>query len=279
MTQGPADFKKTLGKKLAQLMEEAGVDRLTVATELECSESKVNRFLRGGAGVSPSDLGKLLDLLKVSASVREELEHLGREARARKPPTPWGSAVPDSLRKYFPVEETATLIRTYNSELVHGLVQTEAYARTVITASPLHRKADVPRLIQARLARQVRLTGPNPPQLHLVLSEAVVRGLTGGVDVMREQLRHLVDLSKLDHVTIQVIARESGMHPAAGFPFTLFTPPDGGVLAYSENLTDGLFVSEIGRIEAYEAVWDATVTSALSLKKSRDLLDTVARQL
>jgi hypothetical protein len=260
-------------------MDEAGVSRSDVAAVLECSESKVNRFLRGGAGVNPSDLGKLLDLLKVSAPVREELEHLGREARARKPPTPWGSAVPDSLRKYFPVEETATRIRTYNSELMHGLVQTEAYARTVITASPLHRKADVPRLIQARLARQARLTGPNPPQLHIVLSEAAVRALTGGPVVMREQLEHLAELGTLDHVTIQVIAREHGMHPAASFPFTLFTPPDGGVLAYTENLTDGLFVSEIGRIEAYEAVWEATVTSALSPKESRDLLDTVARQL
>jgi hypothetical protein len=85
------------------------------------------------------------------------------------------------------------MIRAYNPELVHGLAQTEDYARAMIAASPLHRPADVPRLIQARMARQARLTDANPPRLHLVLSEAAVRGLIGGTAVMREQLRHLVE--------------------------------------------------------------------------------------
>ncbi|WNV91683.1 helix-turn-helix transcriptional regulator [Umezawaea sp. Da 62-37] len=279
MTQGPADYKRHLGTRLAQLMKDAGVSKLAVATELECSESKIARILRGGAGVNPSDLDKLLTFLKVSTAMREELTRLGKEASRRQPPTPWGSAVPDSLRKYFPTEATATLIRAYNPELVHGLAQTEDYARAMITASPLHRPADVPRLIQARMARQVRLSGPNPPRLHLVLSEACVRGLPGGTEVMREQLRHLVELGDLDHVAIQVIAREAGAHSASGFSFTLFSPPEDKVVAYVENPTDGIFISEAGRLESYELIWASLVDSALSPEESSKLLVTVEGQL
>lgn len=278
MTQGPADYKKRLGERLARLMKDANVSKADIATVLDCSEAKVARILRGGVGVNPSDLDKILEHLKVGLPEREELKSLGKEASRRRPPTPWGSAVPDSLRKYFPTEETATLIRAYNPQLVHGLAQTEDYARATIVASPLHRPADVPRLVQARMARQTRLTGPNPPQLHLVLPEAVVRDLVGDAEVMREQLRHLVELSKLDHVTIQVVAREAGAHAATGFGFTLFTPPDEKVVAYVENVTDGLFISEVGRLESYELIWKSLVTSALSPEESRNLLGTVAEQ-
>ncbi|WP_269112316.1 helix-turn-helix domain-containing protein [Lentzea aerocolonigenes] len=279
---------------MGQLMTSAGVSKLDVAGVLDCSESKVARILRGGVGVNPSDLDKFLDLLKVRGKEREELKHLGKEAKRRRPPTPWGSAVPDALRKYFGTEESAMLIRAYDPELVHGLAQTENYARTVIQASPLHRPGDVPRLVQARLARQElldeRLDSAHPPQLHLVLSEGALWRTVGGPDAMREQLHHLAELTKRKRandkrrtepgpVIVQVVPFSAGAHAATGFPFTLFTPPDGKVVAYTENVTDGLFVSEAGRIESYELTWEALMTSALSPSASVKLLDTVARQL
>jgi transcriptional regulator with XRE-family HTH domain len=294
MTQGPSDFKKNLGKRLGELMERAGVGKSEVAEALDCSQAKVFRILRGGVGVNASELDKLLDLLGVAAKEREELKLLGKEAKKRRPPTPWGTAVPDSLRKYFGTEESATLIRTYGPELVHGLAQTETYMRSVIEASRLHRPGDVPRLVQARLARQrsldERLDSEHPPQLHIVLSEGAIRREVGGAAAMREQLQHLIELTRsrrgavkrrggLGPVVVQVVPFSAGAHAACGFPFTLFTPPDGNVVAYNENLTDGLFVSEAGRIESYEMTWQALVTSALSPQKSVELLDTVAKQL
>ncbi|MDX8051242.1 helix-turn-helix transcriptional regulator [Lentzea sp. BCCO 10_0798] len=294
MTQGPSDFKKSLGKRLGELMERAGVEKSEVAEMLDCSVSKVFRIVSGGVGVNPSELDRLLDFLGVEAKEREELKLLGKEAKKRRPPTPWGSAVPDSLRKYFGTEESASLIRAYDPETVNGLAQTETYMRSMIEASPLHRPGDVPRLVQARMARKhlldKRLTGEHPPRLHLLLSEGAVRREVGGAGAMRDQLCHLIELSggkrgggkrrgDSGPVVVQVVPFAAGAHAACGLPFTLFTRPDGQVVAYNENLTDGLFVSEAGRIESYELTWQSLLNSALSPQKSVELLDTVATQL
>lgn len=294
MTQGPTDFKKSLGKRLSELMDRAGLGKAEIAEALDCSAAKVFRILRGDVGVNASELDRLLDLLGVKGKERDELKQLGKEAKRRRPPTPWGTAVPEGLRKYFGTEESATLIRTYDPELINGLAQTETYMRSVIEASTLHRPGDVPRLVQARQARQrfleQRLRGDHPPQLHFVLSEGVVRREIGGPDGMREQLSHLVELTRRRRggdkrrggagpVVVQVVPFSAGAHAACGFPFTLFTPPDGTVVAYTENLTDGIFVSETGRVESYETTWQALLASALSPSESVELLDTVARQL
>jgi hypothetical protein len=279
MTHGPADYKKLLGERLGKLMARAGVDKVAMSEVLECSDSKIARIVRGGVGVGPSDLERMLDHLGVNGAERDELRQLGKEASRRRPPTPWGSAVPDALRKYFPTEDTATLIRAYDPELVYGLGQTERYARAVIEANPTHRPADVPRLVQARMARQLRLSGPTPPRLHLVLSEGAIRRVVGGAEVMREQLDHLGRLAERDEVVVQVVPFSVGAHASTGFPFMLFTTAAKPVVAYVENVTDGLFVTEAGRLETYELVWSALVASALSAEDTRALLATVARQL
>lgn len=277
---GPADYKRRLGERIAELMEAAGTSKEQVEKLLECSPSKVNRILRGDVAVNPAELKLLLDHFKLKGTERDEMVQLGEEARRRRPATPWGSAIPEGLKKYFPTEETAIKIRSYCDGVVHGLAQTEDYARALISSNPVHRPGDVTRLVQARMARQQRLNGPNPPELHLVLSEGVLWREVGGPEVMRAQLRHLVELSKRPNITIQVITFKAGAHVAADFSFTLFTPPDRPVVAYTETLTDGLFVTEPVRTETYDLVtWPAVLNSADNPERSRKLLGTVASQL
>jgi transcriptional regulator with XRE-family HTH domain len=277
---GPADYKKRLGERIAELMEAAGTSKDQVEKLLECSPSKVNRILRGDVAVNAAELRLLLDHFKLKGTERDEMVQLGEEARRRRPATPWGSAVPEALKKYFPTEETALLIRTYDPEVIHGLAQTEDYARALISSNPVHRPGDVTRLVQARMARQQRLNGANPPELHMVLSEGALHREVGGPEVMKAQLQHLVELSKRPNITIQVVTFKTGAHVAAGFSFVLFTPPDRPVVAYTENLTDGLFVTEPGRTETYDALtWPALLTSANNAESSRKLLSRLSQQL
>lgn len=277
---GPADYKKRLGERIAELMEAAGASKEQVEALLKCSPSKVNRILRGDVGVNPSELERLLDFFELTGTDRADMAQLGEEARRRRPATPWGSAIPEALKKYFPTEETAVRIRAYCDGVIHGLGQTEEYARALIASNPVHRPSDVTRLVQARMARQQRLNGPNPPQLHMVLSEGAIRREVGGPEAMAAQLRHLIELSKRPNITIQVVTFKAGAFVAADFSFVLFTPPDRPVVAYTETLTDGLFVTEPGRTEIYDLVtWPAVLSSADNPEKSRELLGTVAAQL
>ncbi len=269
--RSPVDYRVGLAHRLRELMRRTGVTKADVQATLACSESKVGKILRGDHSIAPLELVALLDLLGVQDDERADLVHLGEEARKRRPKTPWGAAIPDRLRKYFNTEETARRIEAYRPDLLHGLVQTEAYARAVIETNPALRPNEVQSLVQARMARQKRLTGPNPPDYTLVIRQSVLRAPVGSPETRFEQLQHLKKLSGLPHVTIRVAPDDVGLTSALYFPFEILTPPDGlRKTVYVETLTDGLFVDEETRISHYEAVF-----RELSAVSVTDLLDSV----
>ncbi|WP_367132011.1 helix-turn-helix domain-containing protein [Saccharothrix sp. HUAS TT1] len=269
--QSPTDYRARLAERLKELMRRSGKERADIMRTLGCSVSKVGTILRGDTSVPPLELAALLDLFGVEGEERADLLHLGEEARRRRPKTPWGSAIPDRLRKFFNTEETARRIELYRPDLLHGLVQTEAYARAVIETNATLRPEDVERLVQARMARQARLTGPNPPDYTLVIRQSVLRAPVGTPEIRFEQLAHLKKLAGLPHVTIRVIPDSVGLTSALYFPFMILTPPaDRAKTVYLETLTDGLLVDEESRISHYEAVFRELLAISVT-----DLLDSV----
>ncbi|MEU4765337.1 helix-turn-helix transcriptional regulator [Actinosynnema sp. NPDC023794] len=269
--QSPTDYRARLAERLKELMRRSGKDRADIMRTLGCSVSKVGTILRGDTSVPPLELVALLDLFAVEGEERADLLHLGEEARRRRPKTPWGAAIPDRLRKFFNTEETARKIELYRPDLLHGLVQTEAYARAVIETNSTLRPTEVEQLVQARMARQARLTGPNPPDYTLVIRQSVLRAPVGTPETRFEQLKHLKELSGLPHVTIRVIPDDIGLTSALYFPFMILTPPaDRAKTVYVETLTDGLLVDEESRISHYEAVFQ----DLLAVSRT-DVLDSV----
>lgn len=277
---GPTDYKSQLGEVLEALRLRVGLERSDAAAALQCSEAKIKSFEKGRTAVAPLDLTALLDRYGVVGEERVDIEHLGTAARQRRPRTPWGSAIPTRLHNFFKIEQTATDIRIYEPELVHGLAQTEDYARAAISTNRAYSAQHVDRLVQARMARQQRLDGPNPPRLVVVMSEAAIRIGVGEPSVMRAQLVHLVALGKRPSVEIRIVPFEVGLFAARGFPFALITRPRGKKVAFVEALSDALYFDDPGRLEIYEAAWDELVNhAALSSEDSLTLLDTVALQL
>lgn len=276
----PTDFKTQLGLTLLDLRKRSGKERAEAASALTCSEAKIGTIERGRSAIAPLELGALLDLYGVYGDERADVEHLAAEARRRRPRTPWGSVIPERLRRFFRLEETATLIRCYHSELVHGLVQTEDYAHALISTHLEHRPSDIPRLVQARMARQSRLTGSSPPELHLILSEAAVRQHIGGPKVMRDQLHHLSDiLATRPNIHVGVIPFAVGAHASKGWPFTILTAPARKTLVYLENLTDGIVVDEPDRVARYESAFSQLSDLALPREETIALLDKLAAEL
>lgn len=277
--QSPTDYKAQLGDALTDLRKRAGKERADAALALDCSEAKIGTIERGRSAVATLELKALLDLYDVEGDERSDVEHLASEARRRRPRTPWGSVIPERLRRFFRLEEAAGSIRYYHPELVHGLAQTEDYARAIISANSSLRPGDVDRLVQARMARQTRLATSNPPALRLVLSEAAIRQIIGGPDVMRAQLRHLVALSVRPNIDVMVIPFTAGAHSANGMPFTILQAAHRKTVVYVENPTDGLVVDEPDRVARYEEVFEELITLALSTAKTVELLDSLASEL
>lgn len=276
----PVLYKAELGEALRRAREQVGLEREDAARALGCSVSKIRTIERGQVSIRPAELRDLLDEYRVDPAERADMEHLADLARQRKPRTPWGSAVPDRLRRFFAAEETAAVIQVYQPALFQGLVQTESYARAVIGTNSSLSRDDVDRLVQARLARQTVLTAGRPPKVRLVVDEHVLRTSIGGHEVMAEQVRHVADLARREVVEVHIIPTSAGAHAGIGAPaFLILTPPGRPSVVYVETLTDGLFVDEPERISRYEAVMTEMNATALTAAESISLMDTVVAEL
>lgn len=277
----PTDYKLLLGEELTARRKQAAKTRVEAAEALGCSEAKIGTIERGRSAISLLELRGLLTLYDVPAPQRSHIEALASNARKRRPPTPWGAAVPPRLKQYFHAEETARQIRHFHTFLLHGLVQTEAYARTVIGHNRSLRPAEIEQLVQARMARQAWLRSGRSTRLTEVVPEAVLRSRLGGSDVMLEQLAHLTDLVSRDVIDLRVIPIGAGMYSCGGYCFTILTPTaeQRSAVVYLENLTDGVFVDDETRVEQYETAFAETLDLALSPDATLELLATVAAEL
>ncbi len=141
----------------------------------------------------------------------------------------YGDVLPGWFEPYLGLEASASRIRSFDLQFVHGLFQTEAYARAVTSLG--HRgfsRDEIDRWVAVRMKRQELLTAPNPSRVWSIMDEAALRRPVGGVTVMRDQLRRLAEVAELPNVTLQVVPFAAGGHDAAGGSFTIlrFSEPD-----------------------------------------------------
>ncbi len=152
----PAQAKDELARRLRGLLGVArqahGTTQADLAGVLRCEPSKISRILSGSRGISPDEVMKLLDYLGAEAAIREEIENLSHVAARRRPKVAPG-AQPEKFSRLLHREMSAEAFRSYNTELVPGLLQTERVARQVIEINPIHQPPDYDSLREARLAR------------------------------------------------------------------------------------------------------------------------------
>ncbi|HEV8373410.1 MAG TPA: DUF5753 domain-containing protein, partial [Actinomycetota bacterium] len=166
--------------------------------------------------------------------------------------------LPQWFRAYVDLESAATLIRSYEGQLVPGLLQTEDYMRAVIRGArvgqaPEETEREVERRVRLRLTRQTLLTRPDAPMLWAVADEAALRRPVGGTEVMRVQLERLIDATKLPNVTLQVLPFGAGAHPAMVGAFSILRFPDEELpdAVYLEHLTSALYLNKREEVDQY----------------------------
>jgi hypothetical protein len=208
---------------------------------------------------------------------RNQLATLARQGNERGWWQKYAGQIVSEYADLIGLEEEARVIRTYEQELVPGLLQTPEYAQAVIRAgSPASTASQIERWVEIRTERQEVLvrSDPPPPRLQVVVSEAVLRRPVGGREVMRGQLEYLMRPRDRANVAIQVLPFDVGTHPAMAGPFTMMTfpdPEDLGVVNV-ENATGALFLEEPAELRAYDEIWSTLQASALSPDDSQAFL-------
>jgi transcriptional regulator with XRE-family HTH domain len=280
----PTMRRRRLARELARLREERGMTIRQAAGALEWDPSKLSRVEGLQRGIIVCDVRRLLDLYQVTGEAdREALFELSRQAKQRGWWQAYADVMPSEYANLIGLEAEAAEIRTYQPELIHGLLQTADYARAVIRAGrPGDTAVDVGRRVELRMTRQQILDRDDPPQLRVILNEAAVRRAVGGTDVMRAQVTALTAERERSNVTVQVLPFTAGEHPAmACGPFVLLDfaqAADPGVVN-AENLTGSLLLDDPEDFRQYARTFDFLQAAALGPRESRDMLIALARQI
>jgi hypothetical protein len=279
---GATVLRMMLGAQLRRFREAASVTPDRAGYEIRSSRSKISRMEHRRVGFKERDVADLLTLYGITnEDVRTGLLSLARQANAQGWWAQYGDILPDWFEAYLGLEGAASLIRTYELQFVHGLFQTEAYARAVTmlghSASPAE---EIERRVSLRMTRQDLLTSPDPPRLWSVVDEAALRRPLGGPKVMRAQLSHLLEVADLPHVTLQVMPFRRGGHAAAGGSFTVlrFGEPDLPDVVYIEQLTSALYLERRAHVDHYMEVMNHLSAEALTPASTRHYLEELIRE-
>lgn len=279
---GPTVLRMLLGNQLHRLREAAGVTPEAAGYAIRASRSKISRMENGRVGFKERDVADLLTLYGITdEQMRAGLVSLVRQANAPGWWSKYGDVLADWFESYLGLETAASVIRSFELQFVHGLFQTEAYARAVTRLGHTTASAqEIDRRVSLRLKRQDLLTRPQPPQVWSVIDEAALRRPVGGRAVMRAQLNRLIEVAGLRHVTIQVVPFGRGGHAAAGGSFTVlrFREADMPDVVYIEQLTSALYLDKREDVDHYMEVMNQLSAEALTPARTARLLTEITRE-
>ena len=256
---GPTVQRLVLGGHLRRLREQAHITTEQAASVIRGSHSKISRMEHGRVGFKERDIADLLTMYRVTdGDEREALLKLARESNTPGWWQGYADILPHWVEPYFGLEAAASFIRSYELQFVPGLLQTEGYALSLIRLGNAPTEEDVQRRAEARMSRQDILRRETPPRVWAVVDEGALRRPIGGEKVMREQLKHLIDMCDHPAVTLQVLPFQVASHPAMGGPFTIlrFAEPDLRDVVYIEQLTSALYLDKPAEVDSYLEVME-----------------------
>ena len=282
---GPTVRRRRLGTELRRLREAHSLKLEEVADKLGLAASTLSRIETGKAPTRTAYLSAMLDLYSVDdLGQRQILVDMAREGHRKGWWAAWDDVLPTGFDVYVGLEGEAASLRAYESQVVHGLLQTEAYAREVMTTVRRRQTPDlIERLVQLRMQRQeIIVPGrAGPIELWLILDEAVIRRVMGSPELMRAQLNHLADASQWPNVTLQVLSFSSGLHPALNGPFAIIEFPErfDPDVVYTEGVGGQDYLERERDVRARSEAFDLLRAAALSPADSTDLIAALAREI
>jgi transcriptional regulator with XRE-family HTH domain len=272
---GPTVLRMLVGTRLRQLRETAEISRADAGYAIRASHAKISRLELGRTSFKRRDVADLLTLYGVrDQAERDAVLALVEQANTHGWWHAYADVVPGWFQTYLGLEQAAGMIRTWEVQLVPGLLQTADYARAVIRLNR-HLSADeVERRVELRMRRQHVLDRPEPTRLWAVIDEAALRRPIGGAATMRAQIEHLIRLCALPHVTVQVLPFSAGGHAGVGGPVTILRFPQDMLpdVVYLEQLAGAFYLDKAADITYYSDILNSLVVDAESPSATLGLL-------
>ncbi|MDX6351529.1 MAG: hypothetical protein QOF84_6319 [Streptomyces sp.] len=262
--QSPREF---YGEELRRRREAAGLTQNDLGEQVICSGSLIAHF----------EAGRRKPQLDVARRLDEALVTDGFFVRGRR--TLDTARFADHFAQAAEMEPQAMAISEYAALLVPGLLQTEAYARAVFWAYQTNPVVeDIDKRVVNRLQRAQILRNENGPIFWAILSEAVIRTVTGGSAVMAGQLRHIEALGRSGRIRLQVLPFTVGAHATMNSMLKLMRFTDAPDVAYVEGLYSGSLLDDPLVVQRCKDAYDLARAAALPPEASLDLLRSVAEE-
>lgn len=269
---GPTVVRRQLGRRLRRLRAQADVtvDEVVAHRRLGISRAKLFKLEAGKHPAKPQDVTVLCAHY---GAAEEETATLTGLALASQEQSWWHvygeNAVPAWFSLYVDLEPAASAIRTYEAELIPGILQTRAYALAIYReADPDARPDEIERRVNVRMERQDILDRADPPQLHAVLNEASLRRRVGGEEVMAGQLEWLRELARKPHVDIDYLPFDSGAHASMAGAFVILdfpNPEDDPSVVYIDTASAAAYLEKTAELKQYNAIFERVLPRARSI--------------
>jgi transcriptional regulator with XRE-family HTH domain len=280
---GPTVRRRRLGAELRRLREANSLKLEEVAEQLGLAPSTLSRIETGKAPTKTAYLTSLLVMYGVDdPAARKVLVDMAREGHRKGWWSIYDDVLPSGFDIYVGLEAEASTLRSYETDLVHGLLQTADYARAVLRElRPRDSDEQVARGVDLRLERQRVLDTDPPLDLWLILDEGAIRRAIGGPAVMRPQLEHLIQASRRGNVTLQVLAFQAGAHAGLVGPFSILEFPerDDSDVAYAESVGGMIYLEKEREVRACAEAFDRMRAAALSPAASVEAIQQVLDEL
>ncbi|MET8633996.1 helix-turn-helix domain-containing protein [Streptomyces sp. NPDC004096] len=281
----PSVLRMILGRQLEELRSRAGLTYEQAGEAIGVSHSTIRRMEAAKvARLRLADAEKLLQTYGVTD--QQEIDTFLKSVREANKRGWWHTyrdVLPDWFAAYLSLEQAALQIRAYEAEFVPGLLQTEDYARALLSAGNPHSPGEATdRRVALRMRRQELLSRPSPPHVWIVMDETVLRWPVGGPRVMRAQIDHLIAMNGLPHVTLQVMPFGNGPHPAmraGAFHLFRFRAPELPDIVYLSGLVGAVYLDKTEDVVVYREALDRLGAQSAPARKTEAVLGAIRKEL
>lgn len=259
-TEGPDPASSLLaffGSELRRLRTEAGMSQGQVAKEAHSTQAMISYI----------ELARRVPTIQLAGDLDRVFQTGGHFQRLH--PLVLCHAYPSWYLPIVQIEGDATSIRSFQSQVIPGLLQTEEYARAMLTAV---RSDNLEDLIAARMSRQEIFERELPPRAWFVVEEQALRRNIGGPEVMRGQLERLLMAGTVPRIVIQVIPDRVAAHPGLAGPFAIFTVPDAPDMLYVDGFSQGRMGLDTAEVADAAHAYDLLRAVSLSPEESAEVI-------
>jgi len=253
-------------EELRQLRQAKGMSQEQLGAEISFSGSLIG-MIESCRRIPTVDFATACDRFFGTTGTLTRLAEALREASFAMWFQPWAQR-----------EQTATKIRSWQGSVVDGLLQVRSYAAALLSVLLGTTDDEVEQQVAARMARQDVLSRPDPPVISVILDEVVLRRPVGGVEVIREQIEHLISLSDSRNIVVQVVPLAVGSHAGLDGSFAIADFPDGLTLAYAETALTGIVVEQREQVAILESRLDGLRAEALPRAASTQFMKDVVKE-